>query len=202
MYDEIGDYESFVVEHYGDTAEGISETGKAGASFYISQGPALNTILRTGDLTEGMKKAGVKMESANKQLAKMDDLFKSTIAEIPKDVTVYRGMSLKGVDWEKSIGKTFSDKGFVSTSTSKKIAGAFAKVAFDSKENAAIVKLRVPKGTKAIPMRAIFGKDTIQSTRVDREREILINRGSSFKITSIRKDSSTNMFEVEAEVVS
>ena len=107
VYDEIGDYESFVVEHYGDTAEGISETGKAGASFYISQGPALNTILRTGDLTEGMKKAGVKMESANKQLAKMDDLFKSTIAEIPKDVTVYRGMSLKGVDWEKSIGKTF-----------------------------------------------------------------------------------------------
>jgi len=106
-----------------------------------------------------------------------------------EDVTVFRGVGntlskqLSDLWRDKEPGDdpiVFEDRAFVSTSMSQKIAETFSKNT---------IKIKVPKGHNALPI-------------VDREHaheaEILIDKGTRFKVLSMRKTASGyRRFEVE-----
>jgi ADP-ribosyltransferase exoenzyme len=108
---------------------------------------------------------------------------------LAQETIVYRGfgntLSKKLADmWrDKEPGDppiTFVDKGFVSTSSSKKIAESFSK-------NTIMIKL--PKGYNALP---------VVDREMAHEAEILIDRGTKFRVTNMRKTAAGwKRFEVE-----
>ena len=110
----------------------------------------------------------------------MEDAIASA-PKIAKPITVYRGLSMEAavkVDRAK-IGSTILDKGFASTSTAETTARDFAQ------GGAPILRIKLPKGTSAISMHPF--------TEFDNEHEILLQRGSQFKITG----KSDNYIDVE-----
>jgi ADP-ribosyltransferase exoenzyme len=75
---------------------------------------------------------------------------------------------------------TFVDKGFISTSMSKKVAEKFSKN---------VVTIRLPKGTNALP---------IVARENEHEAEILLDRGIKFKVVSMKKTAAGwKRFELE-----
>ena len=98
---------------------------------------------------------------------------------------------LRGVDYSDDVfgpvgsmtGKVFSDKGFVSTTTDDKVQKRFSMA-----NNSAAMKIKVPAGTRAISLG--FGGDK-------REREILLPRGSRFKVISDVLNGKTRHIELE-----
>lgn len=116
-----------------------------------------------------------------KKALEKSKVLEKTIDAAPglaKEVTVYRGLSEEAFDALKArTGKTFTDKGFASTSLSLDRASNF------NRSGMAMLRIKVPKGAKAIPVekwwKAFHGRS---------EHEILIQRGSRFKITKAGKD--------------
>jgi hypothetical protein len=136
------------------------------------------------DYLHGIKYRG-KPDAAEKQAAVMDSVFKDA-KPTDKPMVLYRGMNAKGL----SVGKTFSDNGFVSTTTEPAIASEYS-------EGKPIVRVHVPAGSKAISVAHMVGEnphskitsDALGTTDEDTgdavEREALLPRGSKFKVTGI-----------------
>lgn len=115
----------------------------------------------------------------------LDNIF-HVMAPLSKNITVFRGLpitAIKGVqagmDIEKLIGTSFKDQAFVSTSVSKKISSTFGN---------AVLEITVPKGKKVIPIGNSLS-----------EAEILLPRGSSFKITNAIQEGLIWIFYCEME---
>ena len=148
---------------------------------YTYQSPTffqVNSHLRTGTATNP--------EVAKQIAAKMDETFARAPA-MPRDVEVYRGMSLKhfGVSNPKElVGKEIVDSGFTSTSFDRRVADKFAS----STEQGVILAIRVPKGTKAIPVNEY-------AMRLP-EHELVLNRGGKYRVVGIRS-GPTPVVEVE-----
>ncbi|MEV0601246.1 ADP-ribosyltransferase [Streptomyces sp. NPDC050315] len=97
---------------------------------------------------------------------------------VPDNVMVVRGTGLGHLNLRSPLdmlGKTYPDKGYFSTSLGNHPVPSFA-----GKE--AILHLRVPKGTPALWLEKVsqFG---------DSERELLLARGSEFKVTRVFMDN-------------
>jgi hypothetical protein len=97
------------------------------------------------------------------------------------DTTVYRGIGntlskqLSDKWRDREVGDppiTFVDKGFVSTSMDKKVAETFSKN---------VVTIKLPKGHNVLP---------IVDRSMSHEAEILLNRGTKFKVTNMRKTAA------------
>jgi hypothetical protein len=106
----------------------------------------------------------------------MDGIFART--HLSRDMVTYRKVNEDVyASMEKHVGKTFIDKGFVSTSASIN-AEAVTAVHFNSEVAPKVVEVRIPKGAKALPIshlsRAGFHAD---------EKEVLINRGTRFHVS-------------------
>jgi hypothetical protein len=105
------------------------------------------------------------------------------------DTTVHRGIGntlskkLSDLWQEKEPGGppiTFVDKAFVSTSMSQKIAESFSKNT---------VRIKLPKGHNVLP---------IVDRKLAHEAEILLDRGTKFKVISMRKTpTGYRRFDVE-----
>lgn len=120
------------------------------------------------------------------------DSLDSAIAAntLPENLTLFRGLNnwpkAFGVDSEdKLVGLTFQDKGFVSTTIEKAKAvefGSFVKDKFDT-----VVQIQAPKGMHAVAMVPNFTD----------EEEVILPRGSQFKVTSVEHDtvSDTHGFQ-------
>jgi hypothetical protein len=102
------------------------------------------------------------------RVAAIDSVMKES--QLPGPIEVYRGVDLENVfrDWENVVGKQFTDRSFVSTTTDAKHASDFG---------GAVMRLRVPAGTKAVRMADRGGTDFDE-----RESEILLDRGLRFRI--------------------
>jgi hypothetical protein len=110
------------------------------------------------------------------RLKVMDGIFART--HLSRDMVTYRKVNEDVyASMEKHVGKTFIDKGFVSTSASIN-AEAVTAVHFNSEVAPKVVEVRIPKGAKALPIshlsRAGFHAD---------EKEVLINRGTRFHVS-------------------
>ncbi len=100
---------------------------------------------------------------------------------IPESMVVYRGirnLSFMGPEAQmpKSlVGKTITDKGFLSTTQNRDIAANF------SRGKGAQLIIELPKGTKALDV----AKVEDDSATANNEREILVHRNASLLITKV-----------------
>ncbi|MDX3258116.1 ADP-ribosyltransferase, partial [Streptomyces sp. MI02-2A] len=97
---------------------------------------------------------------------------------VPEDLMVVRGTGighLKLDDPLEMLGRTYDDKGFMSTSLGDHPVPAFAG-------EDALLHLRVPKGTPALWVERVskFGMG---------ERELLLGRGTQFRVTRVFMDN-------------
>ncbi|MEU5362434.1 ADP-ribosyltransferase, partial [Streptomyces sp. NPDC005925] len=93
---------------------------------------------------------------------------------VPEDVMVVRGSGIGHLKLDSPydmLGKTYDDKGYMSTSLGNHPVSAFA-------DAEAILHLRVPKGTPALWVENVgkFGQG---------ERELLLGRGTQYRVTRV-----------------
>lgn len=119
------------------------------------------------------------------------DAAMNTAPPLIQEGTVFRGMDLRGFTPE--VGATFTDKGFVSTSLDIAAGERFAEIAAERGREGitdiAIAEIRVPSGTRAVPMFKVWEAHSKTSDMATREREILLPRGSRFRVTKVGRDS-------------
>jgi phage portal protein BeeE len=171
----VKDESSFVaVTKYSDVSNlGLgrgNDVAKGYVHYYQTASKDVNKALRSG--------------KANIAADNLDKAF--TVAkELDKDLVLYRGMSNKAADKLVSagVGAVVQDKAFMSTSISPKVADFFAGRDEDPTSGWQ-VKLGVSKGTKAIAVGHV-------TKRGKEEKEVLLNRKTSFKVMRIDKETQT-----------
>lgn len=112
------------------------------------------------EINDDLRKTGRTHLSEVKDL---DTLFAKTSLSEP--VVAYRSMSERSLKRITDAGGTFTDAGFVSLS---------ASADYDFQGTNITVEVRLPKGSKALPVAGMSSNSS--------ENEILVNRGSSFKV--------------------
>ena len=119
---------------------------------------------------------------------------------LPTKMNLYRGVSNPGAflqdpNWNSKsldqlraeyVGKVAVDDGFCSTSTSRGTAQDFANTI-----NGTVVEITAPKGANAMCMKDLSGFD---------EKEVLLQKGSGFKIKSIDYDPMTG-YRIKADLI-
>ncbi|MFD1663354.1 ADP-ribosyltransferase, partial [Streptomyces caeni] len=108
---------------------------------------------------------------------------------VPDNIMVARGTDLgylKLGSPAEMLGQTFPDKGYTSTSL-----GNHPVKTFEGKE--AILRLRLPKGTPALWLEKVSHFDVT-------ERELLLARGTRFKVTRVFMDAK-GQWQVYGEVL-
>ncbi|MFI6942677.1 ADP-ribosyltransferase, partial [Streptomyces sp. NPDC050418] len=108
---------------------------------------------------------------------------------VPEDIMVVRGTGLGHLNlssYDDMIGKTYPDKGYFSTSL-----GNNPVASFSGKE--AVLHLRVPEGTPALWVEKVSKYDVT-------ERELLLGRGSSYRVTRVFMDDKGQV-QVYGEVL-
>jgi ADP-ribosyltransferase exoenzyme len=150
----------------------------------------INHALRKGSLARD--------DERDEAIKSLDDAFQYAVAT-PRDYLVYRGMGPS----HHTVGEEWQDKGFVSTSSSRSVANAFAET-----NGGYLVEVTIPKGTKMIaPMvspdkdRRIYEEEQEGAEIVRDESELTLPRGSKFKITGKRHDVGSDQTIFEARVV-
>lgn len=151
----------------------FSKSEKASLKEYTGDGyESINKKLRAGGKPTG-------------DAVEMDKAFAS--ASLSHDMQVYRGFTLDGRTPPK-IGSKMQDNAYVSTSHGQRRAEGF----LSRKDESVLVKIKVPKGSKAI----YIGKNS----KYGNEQELLLDRGAQMKFTSRKKVG--NVWHYEAELVS
>lgn len=132
-------------------------------------------------LREGKERPyfGDQVESFETVVSGLDEIAENELSRAPENFLVFRGYEVDDKtieilkDAEGSYGSYFlSDKGFMSTSVSQRVAQKFR----DPKdENGVFLELEVPKGTKCFPLVGSFGD----------EGEVVFARGTKFSLTTV-----------------
>lgn len=118
---------------------------------------------------------GLRQGRTSDKVHALDKVFER--ASLPHDIVTHRGAGselVKKIYEQYKDGKrdiAFGDKGFVSTSAHKTVAESFSR--FDQME------IRIPKGSKAIP---VLGGG---------EHEVILPRNSQFKVISAKKTAGS-----------
>ena len=104
----------------------------------------------------------------------------------PHDTEVYRGVDASFLPSLK-VGNEIEDKGFCSTAVDRADAESFAGA------SGGVLHIKVPKGTRAAFIDAVV---KYRDEDAPSENELLLNRGSRFKVVARSKDKSgrTNVF--------
>jgi hypothetical protein len=112
--------------------------------------------------------------SATEGVKNLDSAF-SKCPPLAEDITTYRGLpggiKLKLV--EGGVGTVIQDKGYVSTSKNKHTAESFG--------NGSYLYITSPKGTKVLDLNATLKQKSLHKG----EHEVLLPRGTRFKVTKI-----------------
>lgn len=133
------------------------------------------------EINSSLRSGGELSDGARGIVEQMDSAFQH--AQTQEQITVYRGVPA-AVAERLVAGASFTDPGFVSTSSDEKIARSFAG-------GGALMEVVVPKGSRALSM-----WDVPKDPDVGDEKEILLNRGGSFRVVG-RKDGQPPRIVVE-----
>jgi hypothetical protein len=112
-------------------------------------------------------------------------------SSVPRNMTVYRGTPLDvytsqlGDDPSKWVGRTFEDKGYMSTTLDKEVAF-----------NGVQARIKVPKGTKAGYLEYVEDPDIGFG-----EKELLLGRGTKMRITGVDIGPDGQIKGIETEVL-
>lgn len=138
----------------------------------------VNRVLRKQTYEHGSY--GLTPAQVQDQIALLDHVMK--ILPLPKETTVLRGTSSKQ-KYSKLLkaGTEFKDDGFVSTSTDSFTADGFSgsDTWDDGKRHVVIMKIIVPKGSKAAYVSS-FGSSSY-------EHELILGRGTTYRVVSSSK---------------
>lgn len=113
-------------------------------------------------------------------------LIRNSMKPLPKPISTYRFINSEAVA-EYKVGKTFTEKGFMSTSTSQAVAKDMALNAGDS--GARILRMVLTKGTKA----HVVGNKLSPANA--REMEIIVHDGARVKVIKVGKEFIDVEFE-------
>ncbi len=111
----------------------------------------------------------------------------------PEDAWVTRAVSpaaFGGKTPDQLVGSSFQDDGFMSTTMTKDLPLLFD---VSASQYPAILRLKVPGGTAA------FSPDTVSTSDGPSEYELLLDRGTEFKVNGVRQ-TTDGRFEVFAEI--
>jgi hypothetical protein len=163
----------------------LTESMSSALQWYQSGGDrSINGPLRSGTMTPE------ELRDESKQW--IGDNFKdieqafNSVTPLPKDIVLYRGVSPEYAVGLKD-GKEVTDKGFMSTTTSKDFADKASRGGTRGATGVAgtVIAIRIPAGTRVLPMQDLNG-----------EQEVLLDRGTKLKFTSsntaIMADGSIN----------
>lgn len=123
-------------------------------------------------------------DTAVSLIPQIDEAFKSMSHALSRDTMLYRGVEMTDIS-EFKPGAVFTDKGFMSTTAMANVASGFTKYGRGGRK--VVFHITAPKGTKVIP-----------GTRG--EREWILNRGTSMRVTKVT-DSKNDHVVVHAELV-
>ena len=143
----------------------VTDSGKQALLGYSESSTSLNGSLRRGAaLTSG--------DTATQSA--LDAAFKNN--KLSKDTILYRGVEEKFAAKLK-VGETFTDKGFVSTSRDSGMTSLGRQVQISAKA-----------GTPAVDVVHHLGSHPSFDKYRASEKEVLLNRGSKFKVVKITAD--------------
>lgn len=154
----------------------------------------LNGDLRqsAGDLSK------IDSDSSRETIKYIDELIEKS-EPLPLPLTVRRGIA-DGIVGHLAVGDDFIDHGYSSTSLSPRIAHDWATV---------IVEIRLPKGHKAlaVPSYGKAAKDNSQThynvvPHHESEAEMILARGSIFRVKSIKTVKGKKVIRVHAGLIS
>lgn len=165
-----------------------SEGRSADVEYYTSSGYSdINALLRTGAEPELGTKKDIReyIKSIDTEVAK---------TSTPRDMVLFRGVT--GVEKFDRLekGDTFTDKGFVSTTTNRKSVAEFMSTAtggrFDSRpvEKGVVLEISVPEGSNVLSVRNYFKGVSDRfgpSSGILSEAEHILPRGLTFRVDSI-----------------
>jgi hypothetical protein len=163
----------------------ISDDESQSIFLYTAGSGAINDSLRGKEYkgTNNLSEEKIKEVDTNLQTA-MDNNLLNT------DLIVYRGFKDTNniFDFNKDlIGMEFEDKGYVSTSSEKITAMNFSHTDETDLKYAVRMKIRMSKGLKALSVRS--------HSRFPDENEILINKGSKFRV--VKQDRNNRVLTVD-----
>jgi hypothetical protein len=99
--------------------------------------------------------------------------------KLKEDIVTWRGIGGMGVSSFPSVGKEFIDQGFVSLSTSKRVAVGFTTgLEGIERDDKTLLKITVEKGSRVV--------QTPGGAHGQVEKELLLNRGTRFKVTGVK----------------
>jgi hypothetical protein len=109
-------------------------------------------------------------------------------ASLPEDMILHRGVSseiwkiMKADPGYITPGDEVTTKGFLSSTYDRASAWKYASEKASKDDEIAVMEILAPKGTKAAAIE--------KHSQSPDDREILINRGTSFKVIEARKDGN------------
>jgi hypothetical protein len=109
-------------------------------------------------------------------------------SRIDHDVTLFRGWTQKGLaaNPDALVGATIRDPAYFSTSTSKEVARKF-----HGSLDGVFLRLKAPKGTRGLHVHDVAtGHSKYGAGGSDPEHEVLLGRGTSYRITRARRARS------------
>ncbi|WP_322741143.1 ADP-ribosyltransferase, partial [Streptomyces hygroscopicus] len=172
-------------KHWNDYIDNLDPSAKRALHEYT--GDSFPSYRDMNGYLRGLKDYVVPQPEVLHAIAEMDRVLSTR--PVPDDVMVVRGTGLDHLRLDSPMdmeGQTFPDEGYFSTSLGNHPVPSFA-----GKE--AILHLRVPKGTPALWLEKVSKYD------VD-ERELLLARGSAFKVTRVFMDEA-GKWQVYGEVL-
>jgi histidinol phosphatase-like PHP family hydrolase len=146
----------------------------------------INGLLRTGAIDNA---AG--LEHTQKQITELETALNKT--KLTENITTWRGIMEPDKtlgDMSKLVGREFTDKGFMSTTT----AGRSMLEGFDY-EGSAIFELHIPTGYNAGLL------SDMRVSQLPHEKELLLQRDSTIRITKVEIDKTTGAWVVQADVL-
>lgn len=105
-------------------------------------------------------------------------------SRINRPMTLYRGFTMEGRPPSASdlVGMKVTDPAYYSTSTRREIAEGFS----GSLGQGVVMRIKVPAGTKGLAVHKVRTGSEFSEGGATPEFEVLLPRGSSFRITSAR----------------
>lgn len=157
------------------------------SSYSTSTYEKINRWLRTGSPLRGGGSASDKvMAQVKKSVSNIDDAMRP----IPDSIMVRRGVDLNAfgadelTDFTTLVGKSFTDRGFLSTTT--KDVGFKRRVQME---------VKVPEGTPGVWV------DPVRRHEVQRENELLLGRDLKYVVESVERLNPKFKFEAKWKVV-
>lgn len=190
-FDDYYENEGFMVDEFMNPD--VTDAQRKASSFLITyQGPAyvqVNKALRSKEVDEKSKRI----------IDGLDSLFDSA-PTTPRDSILFRGVSGEYSNTmfnSYEVGDLFTDAAYASTSADEEISADVFASDGTNDELQLVVEIFVPQGSRAISLNSYLGS----YSREEEEQEVLLDRGTTFRVISKTVDADGKTKKMRIAVV-